>query len=290
MLARLIMRNIRLYYREKMGVFLSMLGVVILLLLHFLIFGKMNADNFASSFPGADYKDMRWLSDMLMFAAIIPISQVTISLAVLGQMVEDRDKKQLEDFLIMPINRNVLTFSYIIASLIVGLVVSLCMLAFMDLYAIIRFGVGLSALQLLSAVGASILTLIFAGSFILLILIWLRSSRAFGALSAIIGTMYGFLAGAYVPIFLFGDSIRTAMSVLPFTMTAAFFKHIFLMNAPQVLDIDAGILTEIERMYGSILHINGNDMPQLLLLFAILAYSAVFLAVSLIRFMRMKNK
>lgn len=290
MLARLIIRNIRLYYREKMGVFFSMLGVIILLMLHFLIFGKMNADSFAQSFPGADYNEMRWLSDMLMFAAIIPISQVTISLAVLGQMVEDRDKKQLEDFLIMPINRNVLTVSYIVSSLIIGLVVSLCMLAFMEIYAIIRFGIGLTALQLLGAVGASVVTLIFAGSFILLILIWLKSSRAFGALSAIVGTMYGFLAGAYVPIFLFGDSIRTAMSVLPFTMTAAFFKHIFLSNAPQALGIDAAILTEIERMYGSVLHINGNDIPQLVLLIAILAYSAVFLSVSLIRFMRMKIK
>ena len=119
-LYQLVIRNLRLYLRDKAAVFFSFLSVIIIILLYVLFLGAMQEDSLASFF--GDVEGLEWLVSSWIMAGILTVSTVTVPLMAIGTLIQDREKGMIADFYTSPIDRRVLALSYLISSWIIAFI------------------------------------------------------------------------------------------------------------------------------------------------------------------------
>ena len=252
----LVLRDIKIFYRTKGNIIFATLSVIILLTLHFIIFRSMyttNWEQILSMFPGleVDREKIYWIVDNMMFAAILPVGAVTISITALGLMVSDKEDNVLNDFLVSPIKRNDLLASYLLSSFLVGFVILLGFIVFFGFYYQISYGIGFSLLQLLYILLVTIGSLIFANVFILLIMTFIKTEQSLGAFGTILGTLLGFISGAYIPVGMFGDTVATIFSSMPFLQLTVLIRQAFLIELESVMPVTHEMISgEIARSFG----------------------------------------
>ena len=90
----LLVRNLKVYFRDRASVFFSLLSVIIIFLLYTLFLG--DAWSGGSEFEGA--VGVRGLMDSWLMAGLLAVVSVTATLGAYGIMVEDRSRKIIKDF------------------------------------------------------------------------------------------------------------------------------------------------------------------------------------------------
>ena len=294
-LTSLIKRDMKIFYRTKGNIFFSSLAVIILLVLHFVIFRNMYTDNWEqilSMFPGftIDRESILWIVDSLMFSAILPIGAVSISITALGLMVEDREKSVLNDFLVSPIKRNDLLASYLISSFVVGLIMLIGFIVFYGVYFQIMYGISYSLKQLGFILLATIGALIFANTFILLIMTFIKRQSSLGAFGTILGTMNGFISGAYIPVGMFGATVGTVLSALPFLQLTVLTRQAFLYNLESVTPLTHEMLSgELAKEFGLELWFGDTLVPIWGVAALAGGITLILLLCLIIRFAKMKK-
>ncbi|UTY39153.1 hypothetical protein NMU03_16565 [Allocoprobacillus halotolerans] len=124
----LTLRVLKLYFRDKVAVFFSLLSSFIMIVLY-IVFLSDTYTSSLSQIQGASQLMNQWV-----MAGILATSSVSTTIATFSMMVEDRAKMIEKDFDCSPIHKKVLIFSYYIAGLIVGYVLSLITLLFAQIY------------------------------------------------------------------------------------------------------------------------------------------------------------
>jgi len=267
-LGSLTRRDIKIFYRTKGNIFFSLLAVLILVVLHFAIFRQVYTDNWveiASHIPGLSVErlQLQWIADSLMFSAIIPIGAVTISLTTLGLMVADRETNTLSDFLVSPIRRGSLLTSYLASSFIVCFLMLAGFVVFFQIYFLIVYGVGFTLIQIGKILLVMIGALIFANVFMLLLVSFFKTQQTLSAVGAIVGTMMGFVSGAYIPLGMFGDTIGNIFSALPFAQITVLSRGAFLYTLETVTPLTHEMLSgEIARSFGIELWLGSHHVPM----------------------------
>ena len=291
----LVRRDIRIFYRTKGNIFFSLLAVLILVALHFAIFRTMYTDNWVqivAHIPGlsAERLQLQWLADSLMFAAIIPIGAVTLSLTTLGLMVADRESNALSDFLVSPIRRGSLLQSYLLSSFLVGFVMLLGFIIFFQIYFLIVYGVGFTLLQIGLILLGTVGSLIFGNVFMLLLISFLKTEQTLSAVGAIVGTFSGFVAGAYIPLGMFGDIIGNIFSALPFAQLTVLVRGAFLHTLESVTPLTHEMISgEIARGFGIELWLGDRLIPLWGAILLTAGFTLVLLICLIIRFAKMKK-
>ena len=294
-LKSLINRNIKIFYRTKGNIIFSSLAVIILLVLHFVIFRNMYSDNWEqifSMFPGfsIEREKLLWLVDNMMFSAILPIGAVSISITAIGLMVADREKNVLNDFLVSPIKRNDLMTSYLLSSVLVGFTILLGFIIFFAIYFQVVYSISFTLPQLGYILLAVIGSLVFANILILLILTFIKKQQSLGAFGTILGTLNGFISGAYIPVGMFGETVGTILSALPFLQLTILTRQAFLYNLETVTPITHQMLTgQISKEFGLELWFGDTLIPIWGTAALTSATTLVLLLCLIIRFAKMKK-
>ena len=99
-------RNMLLYIRDYVSVFFSVLSMLIVLALMGIFLGSMNSENVVSALAAsggvrdtaADERNAAWLIQMWTLAGILEVNAVTITLTLMGTMVQDEAKNRLACF------------------------------------------------------------------------------------------------------------------------------------------------------------------------------------------------
>ena len=294
-LISLVTRNIKIFYRTKGNIFFSMLSIIILVALHFAIFRDMSTDNWVaitSQTSGfmISREYLNWLVDSLMFSAIIPIGAVTISLITLGIMVADKEHNVLSDFLVSPIRRNTLLASYLVSSFVIGFVSLSLFTIFFQIYFWFMYGISFSILQFVFITIAKIGSLVFSNVFILLLISFVKKQESLSGLGAIIGTLVGFLTGAYIPIGMFGEIIGNILSALPFFQLTVLTRIAFLYEIEIVTPFTYEILSsDISRNFGMEIWVGDNLISAWGAVFITGGITLILLVVLITRFSKMKK-
>ena len=294
-LTSLVKRDIRIFYRTKGNVFFSLLAVLILVALHFAIFRNVYTDNWVhitGEIPGLSVEriQLQWIADSLMFAAIIPIGAVTLSLTTLGLMVADRETNALSDFLVSPIRRKNLLTSYLLSSFLVGFVMLLGFLLFFQIYFFLVYGVGFTLLQIGLILLGTIGSLIFGNIFMLLLISFFKTEQTLSAVGAIVGTFIGFVGGAYIPLGMFGETIGNIFSALPFAQLTVLIRGAFLLSLESVTPLTHEMISgEIARGFGIELWLGNQLIPMWGAAAMTGGVTLVLLLCLIIRFARLKK-
>lgn len=217
----LLKRNFILYFRNRSGVFFSLLGALISFLLY-IIFLQKNLTDAWSQLPDNTNLLNNWL-----MGGILAATGITTSFTALTQMVQDRENQVDQDLFLTDLGSWGLQVSYLISSIAISFVMQVFMLAVMGLYfkesPVISHLPEIALIMLLSSLLSSLINILLIYRF--------QSVDSLGKLATIVGTASGFLVGTYVPIGVLPDFAQIIMKCTPATYIASLYRQI-LMKEP----------------------------------------------------------
>ena len=217
----LLKRNFILYFRNRSGVFFSLLGALISFLLY-IIFLQKNLTDAWSQLPDNTNLLNNWL-----MGGTLAVTGITTSFTALTQMVQDRENQVDQDLFLTDLGSWGLQVSYLISSIIISFVMQVFMFAVMSLYfkesPVISYLPEIALIMLLSSLLSSLINILLIYRF--------QSVDSLGKLATIVGTASGFLVGTYVPIGVLPDFAQIIMKCTPATYIASLYRQI-LMKEP----------------------------------------------------------
>ena len=214
----LLKRNFILYFRNRSGVFFSLLGALISFLLY-IIFLQKNLTDAWSQLPDNTNLLNNWL-----MGGTLAVTGITTSFTALTQMVQDRENQVDQDLFLTDLGSWGLQVSYLISSIIISFVMQVFMFAVMSLYfkesPVISHLPEIALIMLLSSLISSLVNVLLIYRF--------QSVDSLGKLATIVGTASGFLVGTYVPIGVLPDFAQIIMKCTPATYIASLYRQILM--------------------------------------------------------------
>ena len=214
----LLKRNFLLYFRNRSGVFFSLLGALISFILY-IIFLQKNLTDAWNQLPNSGPLLNNWL-----MSGTLAVTGITTSLAALTQLVKDREHQVDQDLYLSNHGKWRLPFSYLASAIIISFAMQVLMYVLMcsyfrevpKLYILPE----LLLIMMLSSLLSSLVNTIFVYFF--------QTVDSLGKFATIVGTASGFLVGTYVPLGVLPDFAQLLMKCTPATYIAALYRQVLM--------------------------------------------------------------
>lgn len=232
-------RNCRVFLRDKAAVFFSFLSMLIILGLMVVFLGKMNSDELISvlaEYGGErdtvqDQENATYLIQLWTLAGILVVNSVTVTLTVMGTMVQDETRKRIMAFYVTSVNRIKLSLGYILSSWLVGTGMCIITLAVGELYFVLQGHGLLAAVELLKLAGIIALSVFTFSALGYLLALFVHSDSAWSGILTIIGTLVGFAGGIYLPLSSLSETVQTVLKCIPVLHGAAMMREVCTAQA-----------------------------------------------------------
>lgn len=218
----LTMRGLKLFFRDKGGVFFSLLGVLIIFCLFIFFVGDSIIEG------------MEWLTgaknimNHWVVAGMLASASITTSMGAYAQMVTDKEQKIYKDFYTSPISRGSIVGGYLLTGFIISVIMSVVVLIVGEIYICANGGRILDAVHILKLLGVVVLSSFASSALVCFIISFVRTTNAYTTISIILGTLIGFLVGAYIPIGNLPSGVQSVIRVFPCAHSAALFRQIMM--------------------------------------------------------------
>ena len=281
MILSLIERNLKLYLRDKVGVFFSFLSVLIVLLLYALFLGDNTISNVRDSI-GQDIPGIAELVNAWLLAGIVMISTVTVPISALAIIVEDKENRILDDFYTAPVNRNQLILAYLLSSVIITSIMTLINFGLGQAYMVVLGYELLPFLSILQILGLIVLSSFTFSSFFFVLTFFFSTGRSFGSLGTIGGTLVGFFGGIYVPIGVLAEPVQWIMNFIPIAHSVTLIRQVYTsVILPLVFEgAPTEVLSDFKLFFGLEVAYGDYIMPPEFLLAVLVGYGIFFFIVS----------
>ena len=237
----LLKRDFLLYFRNRSGVFFSLLGALISFLLY-IIFLQKNLMDAWSQLP-----DNKSLLNNWLMGGTLAVTGITTSFTALTQMVQDRENQVDQDLFLTDLGSWGLQLSYLISSLIISFVMQAFMLVVMILYfqeipAMSKL-FEISLIMLLSSLLSTLVNVLLIYHF--------QSVDSLGKLATIVGTASGFLVGTYVPMGILPNFAQVLMKCTPATYLASLYRQVLMKEQLETTFMgNSSLLEEFQEKLG----------------------------------------
>lgn len=237
----LLKRDFLLYFRNRSGVFFSLLGALISFLLY-IIFLQKNLMDAWSQLP-----DNKSLLNNWLMGGTLAVTGITTSFTALTQMVQDRENQVDQDLFLTDLGSWGLQLSYLISSLIISFVMQAFMLIVMSLYfqeiPAMNKLFEISLIMLLSSLLSTLVNVLLINHF--------QSVDNLGKLATIVGTASGFLVGTYVPMGILPNFAQVLMKCTPATYLASLYRQVLMKEQLETTFMgNSSLLEEFQEKLG----------------------------------------
>ncbi len=235
-------RNCLNYWRDRSAVFFSLLSMLIILVLMVVFLGKMNSEdlvNILARYGGErdavrDGKNAAYLVQLWTLSGILLVNAVTVTLTVMGGLVQDEAEKKAMAFYVTPVKRWKLSLGYVLAAWSAGVVMCLFTLAAGEAYFFLEGHELLAPKSLLVLCGMIVLNALVFSVLGYVLALSVKSRSAWGGILSIAGTLVGFAGGIYLPMSLLSEGVQTALKCLPVIHGAAMMRDVCTEEAIRV--------------------------------------------------------
>ncbi len=239
-LKSLVIRNIKIFMKNRMMVFFSILAPVLSLLLYILFLGKMQIigvkaellSKYAELVAGLDEKvvdnGLKMIMDNWMIAGVVGISCITVSFNSCTSMVRDRANGTINDVFAAPIPKWIVYLSYILSGFCISFMICFSVLIIGIIYLVCSGGFAMNFLNFLAIFGTMILSILSASFCMVLIVSFIRTEGALTAFNSVFSAMIGFLTGSYMPIGMLPLPVQYICDFIPGTYSSALLRQLFM--------------------------------------------------------------
>ena len=207
----LLKRNFLLYFRNRSGVFFSLLGALISFILY-IIFLQKNLTDAWNQLPNSGPLLNNWL-----MSGTLAVTGITTSLAALTQLVKDREHQVDQDLYLSNHGKWRLPFSYLASAIIISFAMQVLMYVLMCGY--------FREVPTLSLLPEVLLIMLLSS---LLFVYFFQAGDSLGKFATIVGTASGFLVGTYVPLGVLPDFAQLLMKCTPATYIASLYRQVLM--------------------------------------------------------------
>lgn len=209
-------RNIKLFFKDKGMLFVSMITPIILLVLYATFLANVYRDTFTSALPQGFTLDSKIIDGTVagqLISSLLAVIPVTVAFSSNMRMVSDKMNGVSKDILVSPVNKSVLALSYFFGTLITTLVVCYCAVAVGFVY-VAAVGWYMSFSDVLLVLVDVLLLCLFGTAMSSIVNVFLSTQGQMSAVGTIVSAGYGFICGAYMPISQFGKGLQNVLSFL----------------------------------------------------------------------------
>lgn len=277
-----MLRNLKVFYRDKSSVFFSMLAVLIIIVLYFAFLG----DAWSAQYREID--DMKGIMDNWISAGLLSVASLTSTMGAFGVMVEDRSRRLTKDFYSSPLKRRDIAGGYVLSSFVVGILMSLLTLIVTQIYIIVSGGAFMGGAALIKTLGLILLCSASNTAFVLFIVSFFSSQGAFAGASTIIGTFIGFVAGIYMPVGTLPEGVRAVVKIFPVSHGAALMRQAVMEDklVETFNGAPSGALDEFKQMMGINLSFEDYVVPALVSIAFLILSGVLFFMLALLNIYR----
>ncbi|MEE1319031.1 MAG: hypothetical protein UHD05_05920 [Ruminococcus sp.] len=278
-------RNIKVYMKDRMAIVLSMLTQIIVLGLYLLFLKSNYVDAINSFLTGAENlvtdTNIEALVNSWLIAGVIGTSVVTVALNSLSVMVSDKQDKIDFDYNATPAKPHIIILSYfsgaVVSTFLISSILLTAGLVFLAMGGLFLYTatdiVLLYAIVLLGSISGSIILMLFVSFF--------KKNSTLSSFSILISVAIGFIIGAYMPVSQFGESVQTAVNLVPGSHIAGLLRNVLMTPAIDNISdalggIDNGMFAE---EINSTFTLNLNIFDESIGMNFMLVYSLIAIAV-----------
>lgn len=215
-------RNLLLYFCNKSEVFFSLLAALISFILYVA---------FLQDTIGGDWKNLPGHAEFLdlwLIGGTLGITAITTTLSSLSQKVEDYEKSTENDFLLTGISRFSLNFGYVLSAAVIGFIMQIVVFLVMFLYFHFVDDLSISFSKL-----GFLIILMLLGSLLnavvnAVIMRFVYNRNTLSAVSTVIGTVSGFLVGAYIPLGILPSFAQFLVKLTPGAYVSSLYRQVLL--------------------------------------------------------------
>ena len=247
-------RNLKSYFRDRGGVFFSLLSMLIVIVLMVFFLGDMYIENTVSilgEFPGRDAAADRENAELLIliwnFAGILSINAVTVTLAVYSVMIKDRATGKLNSIYTAPVSRGIITGGYMAAAWTASVLVCTITLIITEIYGIIKGMEAFSLITHMQLIGLILVNSFVYAAFMYLLAMIAKTEGAWSGIGTVIGTLVGFLGGIYIPIGSLSPAIGSLMKCTPIIYGTSMFRSVMTEAIAEITF--SGVPEEVMEKY-----------------------------------------
>lgn len=273
----LILRNLRLYFRDRLSILFSLMSIFIMLGLYILFLSDLIMSGELETLENG-----REILNLWLLAGLLSIASITTTFAAYGVMIQDRSKGIIKDLYASSVPRSKLVLSYMLSSWIIGIFMSVCTFAAGEIFIVINGGALLS-IPIMLKICAAMLLIVGAGSAMMFFLAnFLLTESSFSNASVLLGTLIGFLMGIYIPIGTLPSFAQSIIRFFPMSQGCSIYRQLLVQEplrtamtqAPDAVVLEIEEALGITLSYGSIplsLFQNIVLMGAIMLLFYLLS-------------------
>lgn len=279
-------RNLKIYFQDKAAVFFSMLSVIIIFALYIFFIG----DSISSGLKFLPHPNR--LMRAWMLAGMLASASITTSLGAYGVMISDRENKTIKDFYSSPVSRRQIAGGYIITGFIISIIMSIFTLIFGEIYMGMIGGAVLDMDILLKLFGVIVLSAFASSAIASFIISFLKTNSAYSAASMIVGTLIGFLIGAYIPIGNLPENVQWLVKYFPCAHSAVLYRQLLMESSikENFANQPTAVLKETKEILGVVFVYNGHTASAWMSVAALLITGVVFYLLAVLVLIRKENE
>lgn len=282
----MVKRNLKIYFQDKAAVFFSMLSVIIIFALYIFFIG----DSISSGLKFLPHPNR--LMRAWMLAGMLASASITTSLGAYGVMISDRENKTIKDFYSSPVSRRQIAGGYIITGFIISIIMSIFTLIFGEIYMGMIGGAVLDMDILLKLFGVIVLSAFASSAIASFIISFLKTNSAYSAASMIVGTLIGFLVGAYIPIGNPPENVQWLVKYFPCAHSAVLYRQLLMESSikENFANQPTAVLKETKEILGVVFVYNGHTASAWMSVVALLITGVVFYLLAVLVLIRKENE
>lgn len=279
----LTLRNIKLYFKDKMTFLVSLITPLILLVLFIAFLKSTYEDSILSIIQGFDLDQS--LIDAFtggwLFSSVLATSCITVAFCS-GMMVIDKINRANIDFMVSPVKKSTLQLSYVSANLFSTFIITFVLLIVGLIY-LACVGFYITFVDILLIVLGIIITSLFGTILANIIWTFTHSQGVVSGVCTLVSALYGFICGAYMPISAMGQGMQYFVSLLPGTYATVLFRQGFLNSVLNRMreTLPQGMINGIASGFDVKMSFFGHDVSTLALILVISISTIVLLGVFL---------
>ena len=280
----LTLRNIKLYFKDKMTFLVSLITPLILLVLFIAFLKSTYEDSILSITQGFDLDQS--LIDAFtggwLFSSVLATSCITVAFCS-GMMVIDKINRANIDFMVSPVKKSTLQLSYVLANLFSTFIITFVLLIVGLIY-LACVGFYITFVDILLIVFGIIITSLFGTILANIIWTFTHSQGVVSGVCTLVSALYGFICGAYMPIRTMGQGMQYFVSLLPGTYATVLFRQGFLNSVLNRMreTLPQEMINGIASGFDVKMSFFGHDVSTLALILVISISTIVLLGVFLL--------
>lgn len=260
----LIGRNTKLYFKDKMLFFTSLITPIILLFLFFTFLKNVYINDFQKALQGfaIDSKILNGMAGAWLLSSVLSVSSVTVAFCANLIMAQDKVNGTINDFKITSAKPVTINISYFISTFFVVILIMLSVLLIGSIYIAI-VGWYIPVADFFMMLLDIFINVLFGTLLSSIVMVFVNSQGMQSAVASLVSAMYGFISGAYMPISSFSKGLANFLGLLPGTYGTSILRNHCMQGYLQAMlnnDIPSEAIKAIKDGFDANIYVFDNSI------------------------------